>query len=102
MESVSTHSWLTHIACRGDPPYHGVFLIDEEQRELLCRDATVAKIQLLSDQHEQEVSSTLIQCDQPAALAGKPSTYRARQAPWDTQAIFSATTCPEVLNGEIL
>lgn len=79
MESVSTHSWLTHTVCGGDLPYHGVFLIDEEQWELLCRDATVAKIQLRSDQDEQEISCTLIHCDQSVAFAGKPSPYRAPQ-----------------------
>lgn len=62
MESVSTHSRLTQIVCGGDPPYHGVFLIDEEQRELLRRDATVSKIHLLSDQDEQEVSCMLKPC----------------------------------------
>lgn len=53
MESVSTHSRLTQIVCGGGPPYHGVLLIDEEQRELLRRDATVSKIHLLSDQDER-------------------------------------------------
>lgn len=62
MESVSTHSRLTQTVCGGDPPYHGVLLIDEEQRELLRRDATVSKIHLLSDQDEREVSCMLEPC----------------------------------------